>query len=185
MTEPIALLHHCHATNVPYTLVGKDGQTSTDVREAAAVQFPNPANSAEPIRFDVNAQSGFKDFDLRALLFFYQSRDISFPDYLKLVSSDKRSFNFIDRKELWDYLEGDISALAKNAKDNAVGASGLFSFPGCASLLLTGPLAKRPLQEQSEAPAGASKRPRLALKPEVYAQWLSAQPKQTRHFMTW
>ncbi|KND04042.1 uncharacterized protein SPPG_01488 [Spizellomyces punctatus DAOM BR117] len=146
MTEPIALLYLSHTTNTPYVLVGEDESTPvTDPRTAKAVLFRTPANPSDETRFDINAPSGFKEYDIRTLLFFYQSRDVPFGDYLRLASSDEKSFSFMDRKELLAYLEGGGSTVAKEST--------------------SGTPAKRPLEEQ-RTPAEPSKRPRLLLKPE-------------------
>ncbi|KAJ3158962.1 accessory factor associated with RNA polymerase II [Geranomyces michiganensis] len=95
----------------------------------------------------MSAPSGFKDYDVKCLLHFYQSREIPFADYVKASADDARSLNFMDRKEVLDLLDSDPAAPRKDI-------GGMSS-------------AKRPL----EGGAGADdvKRPRLVLDPKDVA----------------
>ncbi|KAI9098202.1 RNA pol II accessory factor, Cdc73 family-domain-containing protein [Phlyctochytrium arcticum] len=142
--QPIALLHHAHISGgSAFSLLGgDDGSTPvTDPREATAAMLKDPHDEGKELRFDITAPSGFKEYDLRTILLFYLSRDAPFGDYLKAVSADAQSVNFMDRKELLTLLENKTSSVGK---EQAAGA------------------AKRPLQEDSKADDSA-KRPKLVL----------------------
>ncbi|TPX61937.1 hypothetical protein PhCBS80983_g00856 [Powellomyces hirtus] len=146
MADAITLLHKCHTAKLAYSLAPPEGNSPSastdDPRQAASVLFPNPP-STDPVRIDASAPSGFKDYDVRSLLYFYQSRELGFSDYLRATSSDKKSFSFMDRKELLDLLDTEPAAL-KN--DPITGAS------------------KRPAEEGPLT--DSAKRPRLTLDPK-------------------
>ncbi|KAJ3144459.1 accessory factor associated with RNA polymerase II [Geranomyces variabilis] len=110
MSSAITLLHKCHASKTPYVLVPPPGESTsiTDPRLAAAVRFGD-------VQIDISAPSGFKDYDVKCLLHFYQSRDIPFTDYVKASADDAQSLNFMDRKEVLALLESDPDAPRKDA----------------------------------------------------------------------
>ncbi|EGF80142.1 hypothetical protein BATDEDRAFT_35087 [Batrachochytrium dendrobatidis JAM81] len=135
MSEPfVTVLRKANVTGIqPSLWIDAQGTLATSEMDLAThVTLNLSSTSSNPI-FKLTDASGYKEYTIWTVLFFFMKKELDHPSYLRLLGKstsgrDAAPVSFIDRKDLLDYLAGATESSANMrpagpSKSDSLGAA--------------------------------------------------------------